>query len=570
MAPIIPLSLHPQYAADYLPDFVAACAGRLVALKCVDFVPEYEGVEILYRPFVDDGKKNALVAMGADGAAPYIDEMHLDDVDPDKVTMGVQGPNEFVMDTPEKVEAFNSFHRAFIPQLAKLGFCPVVGNINTGHMGVPWMNDTRPTAAAIRPTVEVLRDHGGKLSWHEYAGSFDLDAYSQHNMGRVFYNLQLLGEIAKDVDHVIGEFGIDEAVDGKPHGGWLVKNLLKDGQPDYHRMVHFIVRYIEVIRTIPRLKAAFLFTVCNWDWLTFNVDRQLAMYLAHYIRTGVSPFGEPPENGGDMDVPIFDVHGKEQPLGWAIEKYGDRWGIDRVSADAAYRIVELRERSGPSSYFIKVEGPDGSPSAGHPVARYWPDESQMKPLTAGLATWRPVGVTAVTKEENGLADFGGGSGDYYDPKLGEMGASEFWVSGASDRIYGIGWPDGTAHDSLGPVFRWVDDSGPQPEEVTLQLELVGQGKVQITPDTLVYRPGTVVRLEAVSAAEGWSWSHWSGLLVGDPWKPDIVEFIIEQDMYVTAVFVPDEDPYKLVREARDLMKKADAKLAVYLAIEGEL
>ena len=73
------------------------------------------------------------------------------------------------------------------------------------------------------------------------------------------------------------------------------------------------------------------------------------------------------------------------------------------------------------------------------------------------------------------------------------------------------------------------------EFVTLTVNTIGNGTVEITPNMVQYPRGTVVELFAI-ADSGWVFSHWSGNLWGSQ-NPDSI--IMNADKEVTANFVPD-------------------------------
>jgi len=73
------------------------------------------------------------------------------------------------------------------------------------------------------------------------------------------------------------------------------------------------------------------------------------------------------------------------------------------------------------------------------------------------------------------------------------------------------------------------------EFVTLTVNTIGNGTIEVTPNMAQYPRGTVVELLAIPDS-GWVFSHWSGNLWGSQ-NPDSI--VMDADKEVTANFVPD-------------------------------
>lgn len=136
-------------------------------------------------------------------------------------------------------------------------------------------------------------------------------------------------------------------------------------------------------------------------------------------------------------VVVYDMYGNVRDLNWAWEKYGV-W-IEEASPGpdgSVFRIVELREQSGPANIDVWVLGEGGGPMAGVTVRKSWPD-----------------GQVEQTTDLDGRTGFGMGGGDKH-PE-GTSGALSFEVvaSVPSDVGRGFGWLGGTEHDHLNIVFR---------------------------------------------------------------------------------------------------------------------
>ena len=136
---------------------------------------------------------------------------------------------------------------------------------------------------------------------------------------------------------------------------------------------------------------------------------------------------------------MYDADGNERDMPWAQAKYGvwiERAGF--VPGGLVYRIVELREQSGPSNIDVWVLDEGGGPMVGVAVRKSWPE-----------------GQIEQTTDLDGRTGFGMGPGDKH-PK-GTSGALSFQVvAGApSDVGRGFGWLGATEHDHLNIVFRLV-------------------------------------------------------------------------------------------------------------------
>ena len=73
------------------------------------------------------------------------------------------------------------------------------------------------------------------------------------------------------------------------------------------------------------------------------------------------------------------------------------------------------------------------------------------------------------------------------------------------------------------------------EFVTLTVNTIGNGTIEVTPNMAQYPRGTIVELFAIPDS-GWVFSHWSGNLWGSQ-NPDSI--VMDADKEVTANFVPD-------------------------------
>jgi len=166
-------------------------------------------------------------------------------------------------------------------------------------------------------------------------------------------------------------------------------------------------------------------------------------------------------------VRIHDASGAERDWAWVRQKYGNVQVHETPfhADDETYRLVELREKIGPSSCVVRVLDENGEP-VHRAVAQGWQDgdplPEDMDPLN-GLPQGYPNRGNAAFPNEHGDVGFGWGGGEYYDPATQE-GAHYYWVcTFYSDVLTGIGMLPNTEHAHLEPVFQRVTEDQPGPE-----------------------------------------------------------------------------------------------------------
>jgi hypothetical protein len=136
-------------------------------------------------------------------------------------------------------------------------------------------------------------------------------------------------------------------------------------------------------------------------------------------------------------VVVYDMYGNVRDLNWAWEKYGV-W-IEETSPGpdgSVFRIVELREQSGPANIDVWVFDEGGEPMAGVTVRKTWP-EDQVEQIT----------------DIDGRTGFAMGGGDKHPEGTSGPLSFEVVASAPSDVGRGFGWLGGTEHDHLNIVFR---------------------------------------------------------------------------------------------------------------------
>ena len=299
------LTVHLQYEPDWLPNFVAACDGKLRTIKGVNCYPNLSNVRTIGRVYVDDNLSNALVMQGAGGVDQWI-YLCRGEYEKARHVYAWQGPNEFIIDSYEKSARWNEFHIVYIRKMSELGLRVMAGNINVGWPRLQKFSDPPPYPPALRPTIETLVQHDGILSLHEY-GPGDMRQGQGAHCLRYRATIDALRKANVPIPRVfIGETGIDVPDPAFPldhhHRGWTEWT----DRAGYLEQLRW---YAGELAQDDYIIGAAVFTVCNWDWLTFNVDRDLAMGIAEIVRWEpeiVSPVIPPDAPEGTAGVP-FDA-----------------------------------------------------------------------------------------------------------------------------------------------------------------------------------------------------------------------------------------------------------------------
>jgi len=298
-------TLHLQYEPYWLNEFVDRCQGKLRTIKGVNCYPRIDNVDTLGRVFVDDNLSNALVMQGAGGVDQWI-YICRGEYEKAGHVHAWQGPNEFIIDNYEKAARWNEFHIAYIRKMSGLGLRVMAGNINTGWPRLRKFNDPPPYPPAIRSTIEELVQHDGILSLHEY-GPGDM------RIGQGAHCLRYRNTVAEwqaagvPIPRIfIGECGIDVPDPAFPldhhHRGWTEWT-------DRAGYLDQLKWYAGELAQDEYIIGAAVFTTCNWDWVTFNVHRELAMGIADIVawEPEVEPVVIPPIVPPIVVQPAHDI-----------------------------------------------------------------------------------------------------------------------------------------------------------------------------------------------------------------------------------------------------------------------
>jgi CRP-like cAMP-binding protein len=138
-------------------------------------------------------------------------------------------------------------------------------------------------------------------------------------------------------------------------------------------------------------------------------------------------------------VKVFDMNGQPQDLDWANQKYGAWIEYAQPSGGACFRIVELKERSGPANIDVWLQDENGNPMPNMSVRFDWPGDE----------------VVQATNSE-GKVGFALGMGSYiYDPHVGGPHTIRVVCEYPSDVARNWGHLAGTPHDHLDIIFQLV-------------------------------------------------------------------------------------------------------------------
>ena len=138
-------------------------------------------------------------------------------------------------------------------------------------------------------------------------------------------------------------------------------------------------------------------------------------------------------------VRVFDMDGQPRDLAWANQKYGGWIEFAQPSGGACFRVVELRERSGPANVDVWLLDESGNPIPNMTLRFDWPGEEVLQ-----------------TTNVEGRVGFALGMGSYiYDAHAGGPHTIRVICEYPSDVARNWGHLAGTPHDHLDIVFQLV-------------------------------------------------------------------------------------------------------------------
>jgi hypothetical protein len=268
-----------------------------------------------------------------------------------------------------------------------------------------------------------------------------------------------------------------------------------------------------------------------------------------WINGGITP--APPEEPVTITYKWYDGSDATEAV------FRAEFGNYPITPGGDYHVSELQAITGPSTFRFRVLDEAGNPVVGQKVVFSWPDA----PACPG-AGYGDKGVIGETKE-TGWAEFGMGTGAYYQPWLGETGPHSAWVYGGnSDFVGGIGMLWATEHDHFDVTVRPGAVPEPPGDTYTLKVEIVGQGVVTVNPLLDCYPKDTKVTLTAIPAV-GWKFVDWTSDIANTFLENPLVTNM-GRSKILTATFIesgePPSDVEALIAEAQAEITEADAHL----------
>jgi hypothetical protein len=138
-------------------------------------------------------------------------------------------------------------------------------------------------------------------------------------------------------------------------------------------------------------------------------------------------------------VKVYDMNGLPRDLDWANRKYGAWIEFAQPSAGTCFRLVEMRERSGPSNIDVWLKDENGNPIPNMTVRFDWPGDEVVQATNA-----------------EGKVGFPLGRGSYiYDARVGGPHTIKVLCEYPSDVARNMGHLAGTPHDHLDITFQLV-------------------------------------------------------------------------------------------------------------------
>jgi CRP-like cAMP-binding protein len=138
-------------------------------------------------------------------------------------------------------------------------------------------------------------------------------------------------------------------------------------------------------------------------------------------------------------VRVYDASGRERDLAWAQHYYGSWVEFAQPANGGCYRIVELREQSGPSNIDVTILDENGNPVPNMMLQFDW-----------------PAGEVNQATNQEGKVGFALGPGSYiHDREVGGPHTIRVVCEYPSDVARNFGMLAGTPHDHLNIVYQFV-------------------------------------------------------------------------------------------------------------------
>jgi len=353
---------------------------------------------------------------------------------------GVVGWNEpFGHDDWGSCQPFDEWSYVFTSACRKLGnmeavvLCMATGNW-TGADDRYKVTDDFPLTCA----------HARYFGPHEYSWP-DLQA------GAGWYALRFkawLEDIGRDdVRIILTEAGLTQAIIyGRDDVGW------KSGGPEGVTEDSYIATlawYNQELCKVPQCLGCCLFDYAG-DWYGWPTFEQLGLENRIYqIQAPETP--EPPSNGGETMIKVYDFDGVERDWAWLIATFGDIQVHpieDKIAVspgDHVYKVCYIRAKRSDAACQINARDVSGNPVVGETIIFGWPD-AELHGYADKPSNWTENGIAGDTNETGDVGP-GMGTGGYYNPAEGERGPHFCWVwDKPSDYVDGIGMLTLTNHD----------------------------------------------------------------------------------------------------------------------------
>jgi hypothetical protein len=285
------LTLHLQSAPGWVSEFVKRSGTGWI--KWID-PPEqnpFPGIKTVARYFIPDNDSNAMVERGIAGANDWWNWMR------PRIRSWCwchEGPNE---PQPMADKAFRVNLDLFTAELARLMHGAGLRLVGM-NWGVGWPDINH--APGFRNSLAVI-DY---LGLHEYDAPTMLSHTTYYGL-RHRRTIQELKQANCRVPPIlVGECGIDYGIiypgDKK---GW--KTACNGNEDEY---LHQLELYSAELDKDTDIVAAFIFTVCGWDWGDFNVTAGLGTKLAGFVGQELAPVPpSPPPPSPPTPGPIPDA-----------------------------------------------------------------------------------------------------------------------------------------------------------------------------------------------------------------------------------------------------------------------
>jgi len=279
------------------------------------------GKMVIGRTYMTDEESNALVWQGAVGATTWFNRWKSFYSSRGYVHCW-EGPNE---PQPMGNKDFRAALNAFTVRLAQL--MRASGLTLVGHnWAVGWPDIGH--AVEFRNSITELEYLDHYLGIHEYSARTMLNGggFETLRYRKTFNELRAAGIPIPPT--IIGECGIDGGVlkPPEPKCGWQVYT----NEDNYLEQLKW---YDSEIKKDREIVTATIFTICDWDWHTFNLTDSLIKKLASYIES-------------DTEEQVVyalgvDVSEHQGDISWkALWDYGVRFAFIRLG-DGLYRDPEF-------------------------------------------------------------------------------------------------------------------------------------------------------------------------------------------------------------------------------------